>query len=1207
MDVLENELLAAQEAVDNSCTEDPGRVLLLDQLSRVLADMFIETHRPEYVDRGIDVAKAAIEATLADDFEGLAERSGDLGLKYIGRWRRSKDACDLDHAISLLHTTVENLPRSDTSARSKWMRNYSLSLQLRHSVSGDKKSYDDALEAELAEVDEGDTMHPQRHQQLHRLAATYYVGYERFRDVADLEKSIRTSEQALDLAMRVGADELASYHDTTGALYEEKWEQTKDLSDLEESIRLAENALSLGPHSTENESLYTFRLASRLDHRYASRQNLKDLSSAIDLMQRSLALTPHDNEDFGGFSIILQRMLYMRYIETKREADLRESISVGKMAISVMDENHKYHSECMNILGAARSSSFQRTGKIQDLDEAVAHAKAALKSTKDEQMSRQSLANLCKFYLLRYEATGTGQDVDRAIEHGQSILQATPKDDRRLGALMSQVAFSLYTRYKQTSTTEDIQAAMAYSEQAMSLLTRELSSRSTILSTRAIILGTEYLRTQKVDVLDEAIRLGRESVELLSEDHGHQSTHLNNLSNLYDMRYQALRAPEDLDEVISLGRRSVQAAKTRQERSYALVGLATGCFDRYTVAGSFEDAREAIECFKTVLYDDGSDALSAMNAATKLLSIWTVTFKNWQQAFKAAKHAIEVILPRLTQRSLDVSDKRTILGRICGVTPVAAAVALQAEEGAEVCLELLEKGRCVLAASIQEMRSDVTVLEREYPELAARLARSRERLAQSSKDILARVAEHIQHPTTQQEQGTQVLEGPQQNRLWVDRETHDRYTAAQEYTRVLHEIQSLSGFKTFTQQPSIAEMQEAARRGPIVVINVAQIRCDAILVLPDRIEAVPLPLLQQELGRKQRIRDLSCIHVLEWLWDAVAEPVLARLGLLQQPASDGDRQQVWWVPTGSLTRFPLHAAGYHLDGSGRTVMDRCHSSYASSVRSLLHTRQRTERLSSFSPSSTESSPSPAIRALLVSMEYTPGRYSCLPFAEEEVHVVQDICAKVPCNVDTEVLSGGRRRHKQDVISRLPGCDIYHFAGHASTDLADPLKSHMVLEDVGSDPLSIADLLDLNLQQNSGSSSPPFLAYLSACGTSQLRGDSFFDESIHLVSACQLAGFRHVIGTLWEVEDEICVDVARIAYGDMLSRGRLTDNGVCKGLHKAAIELRDRWVRDSKRVQKWRGRQGTRSGRDHRDVVSSDDDDDVSSKAADWVAYVHYGV
>ncbi|KAH6879831.1 hypothetical protein B0T10DRAFT_366784, partial [Thelonectria olida] len=85
---------------------------------------------------------------------------------------------------------------------------------------------------------------------------------------------------------------------------------------------------------------------------------------------------------------------------------------------------------------------------------------------------------------------------------------------------------------------------------------------------------------------------------------------------------------------------------------------------------------------------------------------------------------------------------------------------------------------------------------------------------------------------------------------------------------------------------------------------------------------------------------------------------------------------------------------------------------------------------------------------------------------------------------------------------------------------------------------------------------PFLASLSTCGTGRVKDKRFPDESVHLVNASQLAGFRHVIGTAWDV-DELCVDMARITY-EGIRDGGMTNESVCRALHKATRRFRDRW-------------------------------------------------
>lgn len=109
-----------------------------------------------------------------------------------------------------------------------------------------------------------------------------------------------------------------------------------------------------------------------------------------------------------------------------------------------------------------------------------------------------------------------------------------------------------------------------------------------------------------------------------------------------------------------------------------------------------------------------------------------------------------------------------------------------------------------------------------------------------------------------------------------------------------------------------------------------------------------------------------------------------------------------------------------------------------------------------------------------------------------------------------------------------------------------------LEDWVTSLLTIALFQSLNL--GSGKV-PPFLAYLSACRTGSNAGSKLLDESINLVSACYLAGFSHVIGTLWAAKGATRLDVADRVYKNLGDKG-LTEEAVNEGLHWGVRELRD---------------------------------------------------
>lgn len=368
-----------------------------------------------------------------------------------------------------------------------------------------------------------------------------------------------------------------------------------------------------------------------------------------------------------------------------------------------------------------------------------------------------------------------------------------------------------------------------------------------------------------------------------------------------------------------------------------------------------------------------------------------------------------------------------------------------------------------------------------------------------------------------------------------------RHSAATELDELIVEIRKLPGFENLWTVPTEAEIFEAAKYGPVVVINISDGRCDAIIINKDQMRSLALRNITNDLHQFARKGDFGSSKILEWMWDNITKPILDALGY-SQPPSEGAWPHVWWIPTDLLTLFPLHAAGYHRRESSETVIDRVVSSYASSIRAIIRGRQNEISIRSTGTS--------LPRAMLVGMQYTP---ECGPlhFANKEVEIVQDLCK----SLGLETVRPSPR--KEDVSEGLLDCKVFHFAGHGATDEEDPSNSHLLLEDWKEDRFCVADLQRMNLREHA-----PFLAYLSACGTGQMKRYNLVDESIHLINAYQLAGFRHVIGTLWKVGDQCCVDIARATYESMIDSG-LSDQGVSWGLHRATRKLRDKWAKRQK--------------------------------------------
>jgi hypothetical protein len=393
-------------------------------------------------------------------------------------------------------------------------------------------------------------------------------------------------------------------------------------------------------------------------------------------------------------------------------------------------------------------------------------------------------------------------------------------------------------------------------------------------------------------------------------------------------------------------------------------------------------------------------------------------------------------------------------------------------------------------------------------------------------------------------------------------EADRRRELAAEWDQVVTEIRAQPGFEWFLRPPPFEELLAAAGQGPVVLVNVSDIRSDAILLTPGEVAVVPLPDLtpsavaehagsfltalddmhDQWLGPDgQRRREQELFEVLGWLWEALAGPVLNALGITGRANPDIGVQwpRIWWCPAGLLSFLPIHAAGHHAvrsDGVPPTVLDRVVSSYTPTVRALIYARRF------------RSADGPAGRGpvgdgglMVVAMPETPSA-AALPGAEVEASVLRQMYPR-----QATILTGPEATRDR-VLAVLPRSRWAHFACHATSDLANPSASNLLLFDHESEPLTVGDVARLRLDDAE-------LAFLSGCATAR-TSLGLADEAVHLASGFQLAGYRHVIATLWPVPDRLAVRVAEDFYR-LLDAAGLAE-ATAEALHVATRHIRARY-------------------------------------------------
>ncbi|CAJ0553344.1 Ff.00g118560.m01.CDS01 [Fusarium sp. VM40] len=946
------------------------------------------------------------------------------------------------------------------------------------------------------------------------------------------------------------------------------------LDALEESISLFREVLNDTSHSNASRPAWLIELAFSLSLRCDATGSERDAIEASQLsFEAASAVQKHDPQ----YAFILQSACHFIGKKIIRLHDEDDAENLFDMHVSILEVTPPDHPNLISRLRSYDDFFFKMYlafGDIDVLGEAIRvsqHIVGISEQGSDEHARHLSL--LGGRLVERYLRTKTSADLDASIEACREAVNKTPATSPSRGQRMQALCNGLGTKYGQTMTEADFQAVKLVLDEVLDRLPTRPKSRARSLGNIAIILSLRYGQTGNEDDFKRAVDTFQSSVDLTTVGDPRLAGRLSNLGAIYYHVYSKTNNMERLETSISITRKAIEATpENHPGRAQRYFNLADSLQARYLNLNLPQDLEEAISFYRPVLYQSSASIFVRVQAGYSLMQCYT-SKRNFNEAFQAASLSINILSERIP-RSLLNADIQRELGKLSGLATEAASISLYLGRSPVVALELLETARGVMAASINVLRSDIQDLAREFPELADRFRCLRDQLDNA--------------PSL----SSQLLMGEKQ---WVG-QTSQRYNAGKDLSEVLTEIRSKPGFKRFMRPEDEERMKSAAALGPVIVVNVSQYFCHAIIIQQDQTKLVFLPSLsKRDIDLKYKSLGRGSLRVLEWLWEAVAEPILEALGF-NEPPPEGNLKRVWWILTDSLSTFPIHAAGRHTRRNGETVMDRVMSSYVTSVAAIVQSRR----------TRTAEHESTTNEALLVSAAETPGHFG-LMFAEKEVRMLRQVCQSMNLKPIEPV------PQRDIVLSHLRKCKIFHFAGHGHTDTADPSKSQLFLEDWQTHPLTISNLLQLNLQREG-----PFLAYLSACGTGQIKSQKLYDEGIHLISACQLAGFRHVIGTLWEVNDESCVDMAAIIY-DEIHKGGMSDDSVCRGVHAATKAKRDQWLQDVTSSGKPAGvvvskkeHMDEDGGEFSRNIVACDDSDEEEflvggrNRTLHWVPYVHFG-
>ncbi|MFF3137676.1 CHAT domain-containing tetratricopeptide repeat protein [Streptomyces mirabilis] len=995
---------------------------------------------------------------------------------------------------------------------------------------------------------------PKRFAHLHNLGAALRSRFQRSGVLADLDDAVTTGRAAVE-AIPTDHPHRAAMLSGLGNALRDRFERVGDLADVHEAIDLLRAAVEATPTSDPHRAAYLSNLGGALGDRFERSGVLADLDDSIAAGRAAVEATPANHPHRTRHLSNLGGALRARFERSGVLADLDDAITAGRAAVEATPANHPHRTRHLSNLGGALRARFERSGVLADLDDAIAAGRAAVEATPTDHPDQvRLLSALGITFHLRFERVGDLADVHEAIDLLRATVEATPSDHPERAAYLSNLGAALYRRFERSGVLADLDDSIAAGRAAAEATPSDHPQRAAYLSNFGVALRARFERSGVLADLDHAVTAWRAAVEATPTDHPQRAMYLSNLGGALQVRFGASGVLADLDDAVTVGRAAVAATPTEHpERAVYLSNLGGALRVR------FRRGRERADLDAAVSALDEVRGMISAAPSNRIQAAWDVARLVAGSDAGRAADAVEAavrLLPEVTPRQLGRGDQQHVLGQFAGLAGDAAALVLADPRGsrqknAARALRLLEAGRAVLLSQALDTRSDLTDLIRRRPDLAARFIQLRDQIDQ---------------PTD-----TPAPAGSEENNAAKVRQAPtvpDRHRLAHDFAQTLDEIRALEGFASFALPPTTEELLTEADEGPVVVFNVSRYRSDALLLTRSGITHVEL----RHLTTRTLIEKVTAFHralhaatsgdsreqrreaqdilagALQWLWDTAAGPVLEVLGHRTTPSAEADWPRVWWVPGGLLGRLPVHAAGYHTDLADdprrRTVMDRVVSSYTPTVRALRHARQRTPV------------PDTLAQGLIVAMPTTPGLpgHGRLHHVDAEAellrkHLPRAVLLREPDPAGPDSPSQSTPT-KAAVLDRLPTCSIAHFACHGTSHPTDPSQSRLLLHDHDSAPLTVASLAPVRLDHAQ-------LAYLSACRTAAIDTADLVDEAIHLTSAFQLAGFPHVVGTLWEIDDQTAVTMADACYTRLRTPdGTIDTSRAAWALNQAVRNLRD---------------------------------------------------
>jgi tetratricopeptide (TPR) repeat protein len=778
------------------------------------------------------VDSADLDSTIELHFEMLGLEPEDrldcsgsrhsLATLLYERFERGGERSDLDTAITLLNEAVRLRPAPHPN-RGTSLTNLAGALTVRFQTRGEPVDLDRAIILYQEALEFIPALHPTRGSCLNNFAATLHERFEMRGDPVDLDGAIDMYHEALEL-VPVPHPHRGPAMTNLGNVLCTRFGIRGKPADVDNAIGLYRNALELLPASHPHHSSTLYNLANALYDRFRISGDLAELDSAIGLQHKILDLRPAPHPDRSSSLNSLANLIQERFAIRGEPEDLDTPIRLLHEAVDLKPAPHPNRGTSLDSLANALTSRFEIRGDPADLDSAIHLRREALILQPDFHARSSWLNNLASGLSQRFHMRREPTDLDSVIDLHSEVLKLRPVPHPDRGDSLSNLASALSDRFETRGEPKDLDSAVDLYHEALYLRPAPHPRHVHHLHNLATALQVRFRTRGDTADIDNALGFHSKALDLQPVPHPDRGVSLNGLANVYRQRFQKWGKPKDIENAVKLYREALDVLPPSHiYYGLSLSNSALGLIQSYDKSLESHHMEEAIVTYRRA----ASHVSSSISHRCKISATWARDADKRKHASALEAYETSIgLLPQLAMLGLNIDSRQramTLESNI-GLAMDAAACASRLNEMGKA-VQFLEAGRSVFWSQALQLHVPLDDLHAAHPELAKRVS-----------DMV----KEFEHGSHREVTSSRMSSRHHEEHMALDAEDRHYREINSDWVQALHDVRELPGFEGFLQPKRLEELKEAARHGPVIILNASRPCTAFILSLSEDVQRINL-------------------------------------------------------------------------------------------------------------------------------------------------------------------------------------------------------------------------------------------------------------------------------------------------------------------------------------------------------------------------------